>query len=194
MLTPTDADPTVVVAVEPFPRGGREGTRTWDEPAVLQTVKTRRVSDRAVPARAKTHSRLHAVLARRALRTAAGPAGPADEAMVLDDGGAVAGGAATTLFFVRDDALRTPGVDDAPVYPGVTRSAVIDIADREGIPVVAGRYSPDDVRNADEAFLAGTRWKLRPVETVDGIDVGAGPVTALLARRFDERIERARYG
>jgi branched-chain amino acid aminotransferase len=188
-LTPgEDVDPTVVVYVSPLPRGGRGGDPPWDGPATLQTVKTRRVPDRAVPARAKTHNYLNGVLARLELRVT-----DADEAVMLDEDGHLAEGATSNLFFVRDDALCTPSLD-GPVLPGVTRAAVVDIARDESIPVREGTFTPDDLREAAEAFVTNTTWELRPVASVDGIDLGGGPVTTLLSRVFDARVERAHYG
>ncbi|WP_318566884.1 aminotransferase class IV [Salinigranum marinum] len=187
-LTPSpDVDPTVVVVVKQLPRGGRESDPVWDGPATVQTVKTRRVPDRAIPARAKTHNYLNGILARLELRVTG-----ADEALVLDSEGMVAEGATSNVFFVSDEALCTPSLD-GPVLPGVTRDVVIELAREEGIPVREDRFTPDDVRNAAEVFVTNTTWELRPVATVDGIDCGGGPVTALLSRLFDERVERAHY-
>ncbi|WP_129114901.1 aminotransferase class IV [Halegenticoccus tardaugens] len=183
-LTPDpDVDPTVVVIVSELPRGGREGRPVWDAPATLQTVKTRRVPDRSIPARAKTHNYLNGVLARLELGVS-----DADEALLLNADGRITEGATSNVFFVADDALRTPNLD-SPVLPGITRSVVLDLAREEGIPVEEGSYAPGDLRRADEAFLTNTTWELRPVARVDGIAVGDGPVTALLSRLFDERVE-----
>jgi branched-chain amino acid aminotransferase len=192
-LTPTPvpartSDPTVVVAVDALPRGGRGGAPVWDGPATVQTVKTRRTPDRTIPARAKAHSYLESVLARLELRVT-----EADEALVLDPEGHVAGGAASSIFFVSDEALCTPSLE-GPVHPGVTREVVVDLARAEGIPVREGRFTPDDVRGAAEVFVTNTTWEVRPVATVDGIDCGGGPVTTLLSRLFDERVERECYG
>jgi branched-chain amino acid aminotransferase len=187
-LTPAVAvDPTVVVVVEPLPRGGVDGESVWDGPATLQTVKTRRTPDRSLPSRAKTHNYLNGVLARLELRVTG-----ADEAVMLDADGHLAEGATSNLFFVRDDALCTPSLD-GPVLPGVTRDVVLDVADEEGIPVREGAFTPADLREAAEAFVTNTTWEVRPVAAVDGIDVGGGPVTELLARLFDARVEAAHY-
>ena len=213
-LTPDEAvDPTVVVIVKPLPRGGTDGQPVYEEPATLQTVKTKRVPDAAIPARAKTHNYLNGILSRLELRVS-----DADEAVMIDTDGHVAEGATSNLFFVRDNALRTPSLD-GPVLPGITRRVVLDIADEEGIPVEEGQYTPDEIRNADEVFLTNSTWEIRPVKVVDGIriaddagndagndDVGsddsnnettgstaAGPVTTLLSRLFDARIDREHY-
>ncbi|SNZ17345.1 branched chain amino acid aminotransferase apoenzyme [Natronoarchaeum philippinense] len=187
-LTPqSDADPTVVVIVDELPRGGVDGVDVWDEPAVVQTTKTRRVPDSAIPADAKTHNYLNGILARRELVEGA------DEALLRDADGRVAEGATSNVFFVGDDGLHTPSLG-GPVLPGITRSVVIELAESAEIPIHEGRYTPDDVRNAEEAFLTNTTWELRPIETLDGIAVGGGPVTDLLSRLFDERVERRHYG
>jgi branched-chain amino acid aminotransferase len=186
-------DPTVVVIAKPLPRGGVGSDPVHDGPAALQTTKTRKVPDRAIPAAAKTHNYLNGILARLELRVTG-----ADEALLLDADGNVAEGATANLFFADGTALRTPSLD-GPVLPGVTRSTVIDIAESEGIPVEEGTYAPDAVREADEVFLTNSTWEVRPVATVDGIAVDAdgegvaGPLTTLVSRLFDRRIEAAHY-
>jgi len=188
-LTPSpDVDPTVVVQVKSLPRGGVSGEPIWDAPATLQTVKTRRVPDAALPSRAKTHNYLNGILARLELRVS-----DADEAVMLDSDGHLAEGATSNLFFVDEEALCTPGLD-GPVLPGITRAEVLDIAAEEGIPVREGAFTTDDLREATEAFVTNTTWEIRPVGTVDGIDVGGGPVTTLFQRLYDERVEAMHYG
>ncbi|QLG28576.1 aminotransferase class IV [Halorarum halophilum] len=185
-----DTDPTVVIVVKPLSRGGREdrgGEPGWDKPATVQTVKTRRVPDRALPSDAKTHNYLNNVLAQLETRVT-----DADAALMLDADGTVAECATANLLFVADDAIRTPSLE-GPVLPGVTRAEVLDIAREEGFPVEEGTYVPDDVRGADEAFLTSSVREIRPVETVDGVEVGGGPVTSLLSRLYAERVERECY-
>ncbi len=192
-LTPREpVDPTVVVEVKELPRGGIEGVPPWEGPATVQTVRTRRVPDAALPADGKTHNYLAGVLARLELRRAATEHHRADECLMRDLDGNVASGATSNLFFVAEQGLRTPA-EDLDVLPGVTRSVVLDLAREEGFPVETGRYPVDAVRDADEAFLTNSTWEIRPVESVDGIDVGSGPMTRLLRRLFDERVEDAHY-
>jgi branched-chain amino acid aminotransferase len=192
-LTPReDVDPTVVVQVKPLPRGGVGGQRVWDEPAVVQTVKTRRVASEAIPAGAKTHNYLNGILAHLELRRAATEDHCPDEALVRDADGNLAEGTTSNVFFVDDGVLKTPG--EGELLPGITREIVLEIAAGEAFPVETGTYGVDDVRQTDEAFLTNTTWELRPVASVDGMEVGSGPVTTLLQRLYDERVEEACYG
>jgi len=192
-LTPDhDVDPTAVVVVKPLPRGGVEGESVWTDPAAIQTVRTRRVPDAALPADAKTHNYLNGILARLELRRAATDEFSADEAIMRDIEGTVTEGATSNLFFVDSGVLKTP-TTELPILPGVTRSIVLELAESEEFPVEEGRYEVGDVREADEVFLTNSTWELRPVTSVDGISVGVGPMTKLLARLFDERVEREYY-
>ncbi|PSP98936.1 4-amino-4-deoxychorismate lyase [Halobacteriales archaeon QS_4_70_19] len=196
-LTPpveSDLDPTVVVVTRPLPRGGlpdEGGERAWDEPAIVQTVKTRRMPDVALPADAKTHNYLNGILARLELRRAASDEYAPDEALMRDLDGHVAEGATSNLFFVDDGTLKTPAAGD--LLPGITREVVLELAADETFPVERGRYDLDAVRNADEAFLTNRTWGLRPIASVDGIEVGNGPITSLLRRLYDERVEHLCY-
>lgn len=176
---PTDPDPTVVVTVTPL--------SVDRDPVTLQTVRTRAIPPSAVPAAPVTHNRLDAVRAQAELRRAAPPDDdPADDALVLDDSGHVVGGTASDPMFVADDALRLPALDEWPALTA-TRGVVRDLAAAEGVPVVTDAYTPAEFRAADEAFLAEPTAGVRPVSRIDGVDVGGGPVTRLLARLFDER-------
>ena len=192
-LTPDpDVDPTVVVYVAPLGRGGVEGDPVWEGPATVLTVRQRRPADAALPADVKTHNYLPGVLARLELRRATTDEFAADEAVLRTTDGHLASGAASNLFFVDGGTLKTP-TTDLPVLPGVTRSVVLGLAAGEDFPVEQGRFGVDDLRGADEAFLTNSTWELRPVTGIDGIDLPTGPMTKLLARLFDERVERECY-
>lgn len=179
--------PTVVVIVSDLPRGGIRGESVWDDPATLRTVQRRRPPDAALPADAKTHNYLTGVLARLELRGT-----DADEAILRDTEGDVTEGATSNVFFVDGGTLKTPA-RSLPLLPGVTRDVVLELAREEGLPVETGAYGVGDLRAADELFLTNSTWEVRPVTDVDGALLDVGPVTALLARLFDERVKREHY-
>lgn len=181
-------DPTVVVVVKELPRGGRNGTPVWDDHATVQSVGTRRIPDSALPVEAKTHNYLNGILARLELRRAATDSHQPDEALLRDTEDYVAEGTTSNIFFVEQGTLKTP--QEGTILPGVTRDIVLDLADDETFPVETDQYTLDDVRSADEAFLTNTMWELRPIERIDGIAVGDGPITSLLARLYDDLVEQ----
>ncbi len=179
-------DPTVVVTVRPLERGGRVGPGTWDGPAVVEPVDTRRVPDASIPSHAKTHNYLNGILARAELSP------DADEALVRDGEGHVVEGTTSNLFVVNDGVLVTPPRSD-PVLPGVTRAGVIALAEGLDVPVERRSLDLRSVREADEAFLTNTTWEVRPIGRVGSVSVGSGPVTERLKRAFDGVIEATFY-
>lgn len=184
-LTPTEpVDPTVVVVVSELRRGGVEGGRVWDGPAVVRSVDTQRVADTAIPADAKTHNYLNGILARLELQGTG-----ADEALLHTPSGYLAEGATSNLFFVVGGTLRTP-TTALPLLPGVTREVVCECAETAGIPVETGRYEPASLADATELFLTNSTWELRPVTRLDDHTFETGPVTRRLQSAFDERVER----
>ncbi|APW96491.1 4-amino-4-deoxychorismate lyase [Halobiforma lacisalsi AJ5] len=186
-LTPQlEVDPTVVIYVKPLPRGGLAGESVWEGPATVETVTTRKIPDAALPSSAKTHNYLNGILARTELSA------DADEALLFDADDCVAEGATSNLFFVRDGVLHTPSTD-GPVLPGITREIVLELAADAGSSTRTGAYELEDVLEADEAFLTNRTWELRPIERIDGREVGTGPVTARLSRLYDEHVEQSCY-
>lgn len=114
----------------------------------------------------------------------------ADEALLLNVDGELAEGAATNLFFVRRGRLCTPEVA-CGALPGVARGRVLELArsaagkDAGVVSVEAGRYGPEALVEADEAFLTNALMGVMPLVAVDGRPVGdgrPGPVTLLLRR------------
>jgi branched-chain amino acid aminotransferase len=181
--------PTIVIIVDELPRGGTEGESVWAGPATLRTVERRRPPEAALPAGAKTHNYLNGILARRELRQVDGAT---DEAIICDVDGYVTEGATSNLFFVDGGTLKTPSTS-LPLLPGVTRDVVLDLAREEGLPIETGKYSVRDIREAEEVFATNTTWEVRPVTSVDGISLSVGPMTRLLARLYEERVEWACY-
>nr|WP_225741320.1 aminotransferase class IV [Halorussus halophilus] len=182
-LTPQPVeDATVVVYVSELPRGGKGSDPVWDDPARAEIVETRRVPDAALPASAKTHNYLNGILAKLEL------AQDTDTAIMLDSHGNLAEAATSNLFFVADRTIKTPGLD-GPILPGITRQVVFELAGGLGLSVEEGTYSPDELRDADEAFLTNSTWELRPIGSVDGRELGRGPVIEALAGAFDARVE-----
>ena len=140
----------------------------------------RRVDDNAVPARAKiTGSYVNAALA----KTEAQDAGY-DEAIVLTHDGSVSEGSAENLFMVRDGVLLTPPPSDN-ILEGITRSAVLRIAEDLGIPVMVRSIDRTELYVCDELFLCGTGAQISPATSVDHRAVGTGAVGPLTKRIKD---------
>jgi branched-chain amino acid aminotransferase len=184
LAPPSDPDPTVVVIVSELPRGGLDGTEVWDGPASAEVVERVRIPDESLPSAAKTHNYLQGILARGET--------DADEALMVDSEGLLTEGATSNLFFGDDGTLKTPSLD-GPILPGITRTVVLELAAESGIPVETGSYTPEDLSQADEAFLTNSTWEIRPLSRVGGTEYEVGPITDELAEAFDARVEERHY-
>ncbi len=114
-----------------------------------------------------------------------------DDALMLDYQGYVAETNATHVFIVRDGVVMTSDTGACP--KGITRSTVLEICQREGIPNRVKNLSLTEVYRADEMFCSGTMGELAPVVELDGRRIGAGApgeMTARLSALFRERTRK----
>ena len=79
----------------------------------------------------------------------------------------------SNLFFVTGRCLRTPVVE-CGLLDGITRGIVIQLATERRIPVEEGRFTPDQLYQADECFVTNTSLEIMPVTSVDHRPIGEG--------------------
>ena len=106
-----------------------------------------------------------------------------DEAIMLAHDGVVADGPGENVFVVKGGVLRTPPLSTS-ILPGITRDSVLTIARDLGYPVEETTLIRTDLYHADEVFMTGTAAEVTPLRTVDGIEIGVGPVTKELQRVY----------
>ena len=102
----------------------------------------------------------------------------------------LAEGAVSNIFIVKGKTVLTPGLASG-ILEGVTRGAVIELAEGQGFDVRESFLTRHDLYNADECFLTNTSAQIMPVVNVDGriIDNGRpGAVTRQLMKSFDRII------
>jgi len=108
------------------------------------------------------------------------------EALMLNHKGEVSECTGDNIFLVRKGVLYTPPID-AGILEGVTRDAVIELAQAAGVEVREIPLTKHDVYIADEVFLTGTAAEVVPVVKVDSRTIGSGkpgPLTLDLKQRF----------
>ena len=108
------------------------------------------------------------------------------EALMLNHKGEVAECTGDNIFLVRDGVLMTPPMD-AGILGGITRDAVVELAQAAGIEVLKVSLTRHDVFVADECFLTGTAAEVIAVVKVDDRTIGTGkpgPMTLDLKERF----------
>lgn len=119
-----------------------------------------------------------------------------DEVVLLDREGRVAEAPTANVFAVRGGELVTPPLER--VLAGITRDSVLEIARAEGIPAREAHLSPEELADADEAFLTASSLPVQAIASVDGRSLrgGApGPITRRVRATVTacERGEDARF-
>jgi len=104
----------------------------------------------------------------------------ADDAVMLDQRGFVAETNATHLFLVAGGRLATPAPVACP--EGITRAAVLELAEGAGIGCDVGDLSLTQFYAADEVFVTGTMGGLTPVTAIDGRTIGGGSPGPVILR------------
>ena len=88
-----------------------------------------------------------------------------DEALLLDSDGFLAEGPGANLFFEKEGKLFTPQLGN--ILPGITRSTVLELAERLGLEVQQGNFTKEDILQADSAFYCGTAAEVVGIASVD---------------------------
>jgi len=109
-----------------------------------------------------------------------------DEALLLDAAGCIAEGSGENLFLVRGGRLVTNDARHS-ILLGITRDAIIEIANDMGIEVEIGALMLDDLLSADEAFFTGTAVEVAAIQEMEGKRIGStvpGPMTQRIQEAF----------
>jgi branched-chain amino acid aminotransferase len=174
--------PSVIVIANPgialYPK------ERYEKGLKLVTSSYRRVPPQSLSPSIKSLNYLNQIMA----RIEANQYG-ADEALMLDTNGHVSEASADNFFIVRDHAVVTPPTQTN--LPGVTREAVLELADKLGIDGQEKPFTLYDVWAANEAFITGTAAEIGPVVEVDGRKIGdgaPGKITKQLMKAFRELV------
>ena len=109
----------------------------------------------------------------------------ADEALLLNTAGNLCEATTANVFLVHDGIAATPPLDSG-CLAGITRAHVLELG------AVERTMSPDDLSQADEAFLTSSTREIQPLVAIDGRRVGTGEpgdVTRRLAKAYSEMVD-----
>jgi branched-chain amino acid aminotransferase len=174
--------PQVVIIAEPlalFPK------HLYETGIEVVTVATRRNRSDVLSPKVKSLNYLNNILVKIEAHLA-----NVSEALILNDQGYVAEGSGDNVFIIKDNVVYTP-----PGYvgalEGITRQAIIEIAQDLGYVVKEEPFTRHDVYVADEVFLTGTAAEVIAVVKVDGRVIGdgvPGQHTKRLLEEFRRRV------
>jgi branched-subunit amino acid aminotransferase/4-amino-4-deoxychorismate lyase len=124
----------------------------------------------------------------------------ASEAIWFTVSNHLASGSVSNVVLVKDGALLTPiargeeeaGAMKAPVLPGVTRDAILQLARADGLAITKKMLDINDLLDADEVFLTNSSWGVLPIIALEKEQIGTGKVGELtmhLRRQWLDLVE-----
>jgi branched-chain amino acid aminotransferase len=172
------SDPQIIIIVDDI---SLYPAKYYDEGLEVITSSFIRNHPNALSPRIKSLNYLNNILAKiEAVRAGL------QEAIMLNHNGEVAECTGDNIFLVKHGLLQTPP-NNAGILEGITRNAVIELAQAAGITVQEIALTRHDIYTADECFLTGTAAEVIAVVKVDGRAIGTGkpgPITRQLRERF----------
>ncbi len=114
----------------------------------------------------------------------------AGEALWFSQDNQLGEGCISNVFLVKDSALLTPPLEE-PILPGITRAAVLELAQADNIPTRQQSLTIDDLLGAEEIFLTNSIMEVMPVcrfEKHVVSDEGPGPLTQRLAELYRQDV------
>ena len=160
--------------------------KLYNEGMEIITAATRRNRPEGVNPQMKSLNYLNNIMAKLEANLAGVP-----EAMLLNTEDYVAECTGDNIFIVKDGVLITPP-PFVGILVGITRNAIMELAEKIGVKVEEKVFTRYEVFTADECFLSGTAAEAIPVVKVDGrtiADGKPGPVTKKITEAFKELIK-----
>lgn len=177
--------PTVIVSCYPLMWKMARLAASYDEGIDLVVPHQRALPTDLVHAKIKTRSRLHYQLANFEAEEKC----PGATAVLIDPDGYLTEGTSGNFFLVKDGRLQTP--EPRNLLPGVTRSLVLALADRLGIPRNETNLTIEDGQAADEVFITSTSIGILHGRSFEGRVIGRGrlgPITCQLRTAFFDEV------
>lgn len=171
---PADSDPAVVIYARPKTAAARR--KAAEEGVAVITAPDQRWARRDI----KTISLLPNCLAKQAAREAG-----AYEAFMVDADGMVTEGSSTNAWIVDQDGRLITRPVSNDILNGITRLALMKLAEETDIEIEERAFSVDELKNAREVFLTSSSGMALPVVRVDDRVIGNGRPGSVTARVVD---------
>jgi len=104
------------------------------------------------------------------------------EAWMVEDGAVTEGTSSSAFILDKDGVLRTQPLGPQ-ILPGVTRRAILRLAEDDGIAFEERPFSVEEAYEAREAFMTAASAFVLPIITIDGRAIGSGE-PGRIARAF----------
>jgi branched-chain amino acid aminotransferase len=178
------SDPQVIIIVDLIALYDR---KYYDEGLKIITASTIRNHPAALSPRIKSLNYLNNIMAKLE-----GLQAGCMEAIMLNHKGEVAECTGDNIFIVKKGQLLTPSADSG-ILEGITRNAILELANILKIPARETTLTRHDLLVADECFLTGSAAEVIPVVSIDSRPIGdgkVGPTTKQLMIEFKKLVVR----
>lgn len=180
--------PTLIVIAKPLVLPADE---LYQQGVGVRLVNVQRTSAKAIDPSVKSGNYLNNILALAEARKSGD-----DEAIMCDREGCIAEGSSSNVFWIAGGRLHTPSLA-VGLLAGITRKRVLELARAGGTPILEGRFTPDSLRAADEAFLTSSIRGVLPIARVDATRLHSscpGPRTSGLMAAYADFLEQEARG
>lgn len=169
---------TVHLAIAPWAQEGRLSVQAKPGGINVTMAKYRRPAPDVAPGEAKVAGLyiICGIEKDRALNAGF------DDALMLDWQGRLAESTGANIFLAMGGRLVTPKPEN--FLDGITRRAVIGMAQRRGWSVEERAVAPEELDEASEVFLCGTAAEIVPVGAIDRRRYQVGPMTRALVEDY----------
>ncbi|MDH5750608.1 MAG: aminotransferase class IV, partial [Rhodospirillales bacterium] len=96
------------------------------------------------------------------------------EAWLVDDDGTVTEGTSSNAWIVSSEGELITRQADEDILSGITRLAIMRLAQEEGIILVQRPFTVAEAKSASEAFVTSSTSFIKPVIRIDGERIGTG--------------------
>ena len=135
----------------------------------------------------KTVGLLPNVLAKQAAREKG-----AYECLMFDEMGLVTEGSSTNAWIVDEDGKLRTRDTQANILRGITRTAILKLAEAEGIELDERPFSVDEAKRAREVFVTAASSFVMPIVSLDGAKIADGKPGPVATRLREVYLEQAR--
>ncbi len=93
-----------------------------------------------------------------------------DDGIMLNSEGYVTEGSTFNLFFIKDNKIYTPHLDTG-ILPGITRSVLLNLFNKENLQYEEGYYSLEELYAMDEIFASSSVKGIVPIVQVNDLSI-----------------------
>ncbi|MDZ4815104.1 MAG: aminotransferase class IV [Verrucomicrobiota bacterium] len=113
-----------------------------------------------------------------------------EDALLANTSGEIIEGTASNVFFVKQGTLVCP--PDLAGLNGITRQTILEIAEKNEVPIQKRPITAEELYSSDEVFLTSSVQEIRGVVSVDQRPIGeckVGPLTRQFEVWYKESVK-----